>query len=115
MKDFLTIIQSVLEEQNKSTLIKLADYLKVSIDYMYELSDENKYRKYSDNQTDFYNKLITLINAAGISQRKFCKDLHYAKDNISTYKNEVIPNIQTLLETAEYFGCTIEDLLTKED
>ena len=141
MKDFLTIIQSVLEEQNKSTkilfedgviskntfykykqrnpnlktLIKLADYLKVSIDYMYELSDENKYRKYSDNQTDFYNKLITLINAAGISQRKFCKDLHYAKDNISTYKNEVIPNIQTLLETAEYFGCTIDYLLTKED
>ncbi len=81
MKDFLTIIQSVLEEQNKSTkilfedgviskntfykykqqnpnlktLIKLADYLKVSIDYMYELSDESKYRKYSDNQIFIIN------------------------------------------------------------
>lgn len=67
MLDFTTIISSVLEEQSKTTqdlfdddviskdtfykyrrsnpsfttLIKIANYLQVSIDYIYELTDNN--------------------------------------------------------------------------
>ena len=140
MIDFITIVKNILEEQGKSitvlfddnviskntfykykqhnpslkTILKIADYLKVSVDYMYELSDENNYLKYSEDQSKFYDKLVTLIDSAGISCRKFCKDLNYAKDNILRYKKGVEPNIQTLLEIAEYFDCTVDCLLSRE-
>jgi len=138
--DFITIVQNVLEEQGKSTedlfknkviskdtfykykhrnpslqtLIKIANYLKVSIDYLYELSDENNFSFYSINQNEFYNKLVNLINSKGLSFRQFCKDLNYAKDNINRYKNGVQPSVRTLFEIANYFNCSIDELLTKE-
>lgn len=138
MKDFITVVKNILDEQDKSTddlfdngiiskdtfykykqrnpslqtLIKIANYLQVSIDYMYELDDENHFHEYSTNQEKFYGILTDLINKAGISNRQFCNDLHYAKDNILRYKNGVEPSIRTLFEIAEYFGCTVDDLLS---
>lgn len=140
MTDFITVVKNILEEQGKTiddlfnneviskdtfykykqrnpslqTLIKIANYLQVSIDYMYELDDENHFIPYSTNQSDFYNKLINLINTSGISSRQFCKDLNYAKDNVLRYKNGVEPSIRTLFEIANYFNCSVDDLLTRE-
>ena len=140
MTDFITVVKNVLEEQGKTiddlfsneviskdtfykykqrnpslqTLIKIANYLQVSIDYMYELDDENHFILYSTNQSDFYNKLINLINTSGISNRQFCKDLNYAKDNVLRYKNGVEPSIRTLFEIANYFNCSVDDLLTRQ-
>ena len=140
MTDFITVVKNVLEEQGKTiddlfsneviskdtfykykqrnpslqTLIKIANYLQVSIDYMYELNDENHFIPYSTNQSDFYNKLINLINISNISSRQFCKDLNYAKDNVLRYKNGVEPSIRTLFEIANYFNCSVDDLLTKQ-
>lgn len=139
MTDFITVVKNVLEEQGKTiddlfsneviskdtfykykqrnpslqTLIKIANYLQVSIDYMYELDDENHFHEYLTNQQKFYEILTDLINKAGISNRQFCNDLHYAKDNIIRYKNGVEPSIRTLFEIANYFDCTIDDLLVK--
>lgn len=140
MTDFITVVKNVLEEQGKTvddlfksgviskntfykykqrnpslqTLIKIANYLQVSIDYMYELDNENNFISYSSNQYDFYNKLLNLINSFGISSRQFCKDLHYSKDNVLRYKNGVEPSIRTLFEISNYFNCSIDDLLTRQ-
>ena len=140
MKDFITVVKSILDEQGKTTddlfnngiiskdtfykykqrnpslqtLIKIANYLQVSIDYMYELDNKNHFREYSTNQKKFYDILTVLINKAKISNRQFCNDLHYAKDNILRYKNGVEPSIRTLFEISEYFGCTVDDLLIKK-
>lgn len=140
MIDFITVVENILEEQGKTvkslfddkviskdtfykykkrnpslqTLIKVANYLETSIDYMYERASENHFTHYSLNQNDFYNKLVSLINLAGISNRKFCKDLNYSKDNIHRYKDGVEPSIRTLFEIADYFSCNIDDLLTTE-
>lgn len=139
MTDFITIIHNVLEEQGKlvdelfkeniiskntfykyrhrypslQTLIKVANYLKVSIDYIFEISDENNFIPYSTNQKGFYEKLINLINHSGISIRQFCKDLNYAKDNVLRYKKGVEPSIRTLLEISQYFNCSVDDLLSR--
>ena len=138
MTNFIDIVQNIMEEQNKQlkelfennvvskntfykykqripslhTLIKIANYLHVSIDYMYERVDDNRFYPYSYNQSDFYNKLVHLIKTAGISNRKFCKDLLYSKDCISRYKNGVEPSVRTLFEIANYFDCYIDDLLS---
>lgn len=140
MTDFITVVQNILEEQGKTTedlfvnkivskdtfykykqrnpslptLIKIANYLKVSIDYMYELSDKNNFMPYTKNQTGFFDTLINLINSSNISIRQFCKDLNYAKDNVLRYKKGVQPSVRTLFEIAKYFNCTIDDLLLKE-
>lgn len=140
MTNFITAVQNVLEEQGKTTydlfknniiskdtfykykrrnpslqtLIKIANYLHVSIDYMYELSDENNFVPYHKDQSQFYKKLTNLINSAGISNRQFCKDLNYAKDNILRYKKGVEPSLRTLFDIVKYFNCSVDDLLTRQ-
>ena len=140
MLKFIGIVQNVLSEQGKTvdvlfknniiskntfykykqrnpslqTLIKVANFIETSIDYMFELCDENKFKKYSNDQTNFYNNLIALIKSTNISVRKFCKDLNYSKDNVKRYKNGTTPSIRTLLEIAEYFKCSVDDLLSHD-
>lgn len=137
MIDFISAVKSILEEQNKTTenlfkdnvvsentfykykqrypslktLVKIANYLAVSIDYLFELSDENNFAPYSIDNNKFYNNLISLIENANISCRKFCQDLHFSRDNVIRWKNRTQPSLQVLFEIAEYFGCTIDDLL----
>lgn len=140
MTNFILMVKNILEEQGKniddlfkdniiskntfykysqrnpslSTLLKIANYLETSVDYLYELSDENNFKPYSNNQANFYNNLISLITTSNISIRKFCKDLNYAKDNVIRYKKGISPSVRTLFEIAKYFNCTIDDLLMKE-
>ena len=137
MADFISIIEVVMQEQGKKidglfidnviskdtfykykkrnpslkTLLKIANYLRVSIDYMYEFSNENNFIPYDTNHLNFYNNLINLLTLRRISNRKFCKELHYAKDNILRYKKGVEPSLRTLLEIANYLHCSIDDLL----
>ncbi len=140
MTDFIKVVKNILEERGKSTddlfcdkiiskdtfykykqrnpslktIIKIANYLEVSIDYMYELSDRNKFMRYSSDQKGFYDVLINLIKSAGISIRQFCKDLNYSKDNVLRYRKGVEPSLRTLFEIADYFDCSIDDLLIHE-
>lgn len=139
MGNFITVVQQCLEERNKtiknlfadniispdtfykykqrnpslSTLIKIANYLEMTIDYMYELCEENNFVEYSVDQSKFYDTLMSLINLSHISIRQFCKELNYAKDNVSRYKKGVTPSVRTLFEIANYFNCSIDDLLDK--
>ena len=140
MNDFITAVKNYLEDEGKSvdclffdniiskdtfykykqrnpslqTLIKVANYLQVSIDYLYEKTDVNNFSKYSNDQSKFYEYLTELIRKANLSNRQFCKEMNYQKDNILRYKYGTTPSLRTLFEIAEYFGCFVDDLLTKE-
>ncbi len=141
MIDFINSIKNILDEQGKTvdclfcdkviskdtfykykqrnpslqTLIKIANYLEVSVDYLYELSDVNDFKPYSKDQRGFYFNLKELINKKKISDRQFCKDMNFQKDIVGRYKNGVEPSVRTLLEIAKYFGCSIDDLLKREE
>lgn len=97
-----------------NTLLKVANYLQVSIDYLFELSDENNFKPYSLEQKNLYSNIISLIDKLGISQRKFSKDLHNSRVNLSRWKSGTSPNVQTLIEISKYFNIPINDLLDKE-
>lgn len=140
MIDFIDAVKNILDEQGKTidlmfsdgviskntfykyrqrqpslpTLIKVANYLQTTIDYMYGLSDKNHFTPYTTSQDNFYHTLTNMISHSHISRRRFCQDLHYSKDNIIRYKNGTQPNVRTLFEIADYFGCTIDDLLDKQ-
>ena len=137
MLNFIDAINTVLEEQDKTTknlfddriisentfykyknrypslktLINLLNYLKVSIDYLFEFKDENIFVPYKYNSLAFYRNLTTLLGSKKISGRQFCSDLHFSRDNINRWKNGTQPSIQTLIEIANYFNCTIDELL----
>ncbi len=140
MPDFITLVNDVLEEQGKTTkdlfkngvisentfykyrhrypnlktLLRIANYLQVSIDYLFELSDENKFKPYLIEQKNLYNNIISLIENSKISQRKFSKDLNYSRVNLLRWKKGMLPNIQTLIEISKYFNVPVDDLLEKE-
>lgn len=137
MIDFIASVKNVVEEEGKTiqdlfndkiisentfykykhrypslnTLVKIANYLKVSIDYLFSLTTENNYLFYNINNQVFYDNLVSMIENKKISQRQFCNDLNYAKDNINRWKNGTTPSMQTLLEISKYFNCLIDDLL----
>lgn len=140
MFNFIDAVKEILEEQGKQvadlfydkvvpqntfykyryrnpslkTLIKIANYLKVSIDYLYELKNVNDFKPYCENQLNFYNKLMAMITSTNISCRKFSKDLHYSRDNVLRWKKGTEPSVQCLFEIANYFNCSIDDLLDRE-
>ena len=137
--DFITLINEVLEERNKTTknlfedgiisentfykyrnrypnlktLLKLANYLEVSVDYLFGLRDDNKFKPYSLEQKNLYNRIISLIESSGISQRKFSKDLNYSRVNLLRWKKGTNPNVQSLIEIAKYFNVLLDDLLDR--
>jgi len=137
MLDFIKVVENILEEQGKSkqvlfedkivsentffkyrhrypsltTVLKIANLLNVSLDYMFDFANENYYKPYSLNSIRFYDNLMEWIKSKKISARQFCKDLGYSKDNIARWKNGTQPTIQRLLEMTQYFGCSIDDLI----
>jgi len=137
MIDFIKLVENILEEQGKTkqslfddcvvsantffkyrqrypslkTVIKIANYLNVSIDYLFEFVNENHFKQYNYENLKFYENLISCIESKKISSRQFCKDLGYSKDNILRWKNGIQPTVQRLLEMTQYFGCSIDDLI----
>lgn len=140
MFDFIKAVKDVLKENGKTTedlfkdkvvaentfykykqrypslktLINIANYLGVTIDYLFGLSEENNFRPYCKKQENFYNNLMYFIGTSGQSGRQFCKELNYSRDNILRWKRGTQPSVQTLLEIARYFNCSVDDLLDRE-
>jgi len=62
---------------------------------------------------DFIQNLTKLIEMRGITVNKLLKDLHMGKGTFATWKKRgTIPNGETLQKIADYFGVTIDYLLT---
>ena len=141
MLDFINCVKNVLEEQNKTTedlfkdniiskntfykykhrypslktLLKIANYLCVNVDYLLELSDINDFKPYKLEQVNLNKTIVELINHLGKSQRKFSKELNISRANLLRWKNGINPNVQTLIEISKYFNIPIDDLLDKNN
>ena len=139
MPDFIALIKDILEDKglttqnlfdagiiskntfykykhrypNLSTLLKIANYLCVSVDYLLGFSDKNNFTPYSLEQKGLYNNIVALIQNSGISQRKFSKALNYSRVNLLRWKNGTSPSVQSLIEISQYFNIPIDDLLDK--
>lgn len=96
------------------TLIKIADHLEASIDYLLGLSDDNPQRKTLDD-VSFLERLEELriltnkkygaiASAVGISRSQF---------NLWKQKN-YIPSLEICYQLALYFNVTIDYLLARE-
>lgn len=63
---------------------------------------------------NFYDRLNALIKAKGLSQRKLEIELGLSNGAISKWK-KYSPNAEKVQMLAEYFGVTLEYLMTGED
>ena len=97
-----------------STVIKIANYLEVSLDYLSGNTTENNFKKYKEDQNNFYNNIINLMKALNISHVKLSKDLEISRPNFSYWKKGTLPKFSTLLELSNYLDCSIDDFLDFE-
>lgn len=92
-------------------LIKIANYLEVSIDYILNRTLENNFRPYKFEQKMFYKKLTDILKSLNVSQSKICKDLNISRTNFSRWKNGTQPSLTKLIAISNYLKCNIDDLL----
>lgn len=102
-------------EPSLDTLIKIANFLKVNIDYLYELSDTNDFVPYSLDQSGLYQRIESQLQDTKLSKREFCRRLNISKDNLNRWKRGTTPSVQMLIEIVKYLNISTDDLLKRED
>jgi transcriptional regulator with XRE-family HTH domain len=97
-----------------TTLIKLCDYFKCTVDFIVGLTDFNDYSKIK-NELNFAKKLDFIISDKKLSCYKIAKDIKISDSQFSKWRKGAIPTLVNLLKLSEYFNCTIEYLIGREN
>ena len=97
-----------------SSAIKIANYLQVSLDYLVGKKEENNFKKYKIEQSDFFNKVKNQLHLNGVTIKKLCTDLGFSRTNFSRWKKGTNPNFLNIICISEYLKCDIDDILEKE-
>ncbi len=97
-----------------STLIKMADYFKVSINYLLGRTDKNDYIE-SSNET-FQVRFEKLCNEKGVSHYKVSQECFFDKSNISRWLSKnYLPTLEILDMITKYFNVSIDYVLGRSD
>lgn len=96
------------------TILSIANFLEVSLDYMVGRTTKNNFKKYNVNEPLFYEHLIRILKKLSITQKKFTEDLSIGRSNLFYWKNGSLPKLPLLIEIANYLGCDIDELLERE-
>ena len=62
----------------------------------------------------FKENFIKFCNAKGVAPTVACKEIGLSNATFSCWTNESVPRKSTLMKLADYFGCTVDDLLADE-
>jgi len=97
------------------SLIILSDYFQCSLQYLTSRSDKN-YFSFPTNSETFPKRLRLFLNKNKISIRKISKETQIAKSAISYFLNGSIePLLDNLIKLANYFDCTVDYLVGREN
>lgn len=97
-----------------STLIKIADYFKVSMDYLLGRTEKNDYIE-SSNET-FQVRFVKLCEQKGVTHYKVSKDCFFDKSNISRWLAKgYLPTLEILDMITKYFNVSIDYILGRSD
>ena len=102
-------------------IIKIANYLEISLDYLAHLSDKNNFKLYKNKPTNFYSKLCSIMQQKNISQSKLAKDI-LCKQVTWTWafmllfvENGKLPKMETLIKLSKFLNCSIDFLIGRSD
>ncbi len=97
-----------------STLIKMADYFKVSMDYLLGRTDKNEYIE-SSSET-FQVRFEKLCEQKGVSHYKVSQDCFFDKSNISRWlKKGYLPTLEILDMITKYFNVSTDYILGRSN
>lgn len=96
-----------------NTVIKIANYLEVSLDYLIGRTSVNSFKKYNENQPNFCNNLLKIMSYSHITQTNFTEDLQLGRTNFVYWRKGRLPKLSTLIAIANYLHCNIDDLLDR--
>lgn len=97
------------------TVLKIANYLKVSLDYIVGRSTVNNFREYKIPPSNFYDKMIKVLATYNVTQSKLANDLEIGRSNFTYWKQGKQPKLETLVLIADYFKFSIDELLEHEN
>jgi len=100
---------------SSTTLIKIADYYMISIDYLLGLTDDETYSP-SKIKTSFNERLKTLLEENNITAYKLAKDCHFDNSYITKWtQGKHVASIEFLELLSDYFKVSIDYLLGRTD
>ena len=96
-----------------SNLISLCDYLRCSIDFIAGRKDVELDFK-PINPPNFHTAIKAVMAKNNITTYRLRKDTRYVGSYFSRWSKGEEPNFCTLIELADYFNCTIDELVGRE-
>ena len=97
-----------------STLIKMADYFKVSMDYLLGRTEKNDYIESSNEK--FQVRFVSLCKEKDVTYYKVSQDCFFDKSNVSRWLTKgYLPTLEILDIIAKYFNVSIDYLLGRSD
>lgn len=92
-------------------LIKVADYFNVPIDYMLGLSDSSAFVRIQPKAT-FAERITNLLQSKNVSAYRLAKELGVGRAAVSKWLcGQRMPNFESIIKLALFFGCSIDFLL----
>ncbi len=97
-----------------STLIRMADYFNVSMDYLLGRTDNNDYTESST--TTFQERFEKLCEEKGVTHYKVSRYCFFDKSNISRWLSKgYLPTLEILDMITKYFNVSIDYILGRSD
>lgn len=99
---------------NLDSLIKVANYLNYSLDYLLGRSDQEKYYP-STKSTTFFIRLNDLIEKEGVHPNRIARICNFRNSNFSKWKKGTQPKPEILSALADYFNVSVDYLVGRSD
>ena len=98
-----------------SNALKLADYFECSLSFLTGHSRDDKKLDYIPHPVpQFYNRLLEVLKEKGITRYRLVKDTKFSNGNISRWKEQGDPLLQSVIDLADYFGYTLDHFVGRE-
>lgn len=93
------------------SLVKVADYFNVPIDFMLGLSDSDKLVRYEPPKP-FVEQLTFLMQSKNITAYRLAKECGVGRAAVSKWLTEQrVPYFDSVIKLSQYFGCSIDFII----
>ena len=96
-----------------SNALKLADYFECSLEYLLGRTD-TRLAHTPKNCPPFYDRLKQIMVSENKSGYTLVKETSFHRGHLHRWKNGADPIIETLIDLAAYFNCTLDYLVGRE-
>ena len=94
--------------------IKIADYFGCPLDYLFGLADDYKKKTYL-TCPPFYQVFQQLLKSRNCTRYRLFTDLDFHDQIVDNwYYGKNIPSMDSVIRIAEYFGCTLDELVGRK-